>query len=60
MVEKVIGNLSVKFIVAFFLEKSVISRTQSISGAVRPSRDIKRLNSKFLIFLSISTGIDGQ
>ena len=43
-----------------FSVKSVISRIQSISGTVRPSRDIHRLNSKVVIFLSISTSIDRQ
>ena len=41
-------KLPVKFI--FFLVKSLISRPQSMLGAVRPSCRIHRLNSKVVIF----------
>ena len=33
---------------------------QCISGTVKQSRGIHRLNSKFVIFLTISTSIDRQ
>ena len=54
------SKLPVKF-VAFFSVKSVISRILSLLGTIGPSRDIQHeLNSKFVIFLSISSGIDHQ
>ena len=44
-----------------FSVKSVISRIWNLSGTVRPLRDIQvELNSKFVIFLSISSCIDRQ
>ena len=55
LAEKATGNLPLKLIVFSLLLKSIISRIQSILGAVRPSRDIKRLNSKFVTFQPVST-----
>ena len=58
--QKRLSRLPVKFIVFFFC-KSVISRILSLSGTVRPLRDIQHeLNLKFVTFLSISSGIDCQ